>query len=145
MADINQVILVGRLTRDSELRYTASGMGICKFSLALNRRVKKGDEWIEEVSYFDVTLWGKQGEALSKYLLKGKQVGVQGELRQNRWEQDGQKRSKVEINANNIQLLGGNVEGGASRHQTGGGASLPKANNVSDVGDYNAFEDDIPF
>lgn len=112
MADINQVVLVGRLTRDAELKYTNSGAAICKFSLAINRRRKNGEEWVDEANFFDITLFGRQGESLSRYLQKGKQVAVQGELRQERWEQDGQSRSKVGIYANNIQLLGGNASGG---------------------------------
>ena len=105
--DINNVTVVGRLTRDSELKYTNSGTAVCKFSLAVNRKKKSGDEWVEEVSYLDVVLWGRQGEAISQYLLKGKQTAISGELRQNRWEQDGQNRSKVEIIASDVQLLGG--------------------------------------
>lgn len=106
MADINSVIIVGRLTRDIEIKYTNSGTEIGKLGIAVNRRVKKNDQWTEEVSFFDVTVWGKTAEALQPYLTKGKQIGVDGELRQNRWEQEGQKRSRVEISANNIQLLG---------------------------------------
>ncbi len=105
--DINNVVLIGRLCRDSELKYTNSGMPVTKMSLAVNRKKKAGDKWEDEANFFDITLWGKLGEALAQYLLKGKQVSVIGELRQNRWEQDGQKRSKVEVVASNIQLLGG--------------------------------------
>ncbi len=156
--DINVVTLVGRLTRDSELKYTNSGTAVCKFSLAVNRKKRSGDQWTDEVSYFDVVLWGKQGEALQQYLSKGKQVAVSGELRQNRWEQDGQSRSKVEIIANNLQLLGGNSSGGntggsnygggrseapperPSNKQTFGGGAFQPSNNGSEN-----FEDDIPF
>ncbi len=106
MADVNRVVLVGRLTRDAELRYTASGLPVCNFSIAVNRRRKNGDEWVEEASFFDIVLWGRQGESLNQYLVKGKQVAIDGELRQNRWEQDGQSRSRVEVVANTIQLLG---------------------------------------
>ncbi len=108
MADINRVILVGRLTRDAEQSYTQSGYSILKFGLAVNRRRKQGDEWIDEANFFDVTVWGRQGEAIATYMTKGKQVGVEGQLRQERWEaQDGSKRSKVTVEASNIQLLGG--------------------------------------
>ena len=107
MADVNHVVLIGRLTRDAELKYTSGGMAVCKFSIAVNRRKKSGEQWTEEASFFDITLWGKTGEALNQYLVKGKQLAVEGELHQNRWEQDGQSRSKIEINANNVQLLGG--------------------------------------
>lgn len=104
--DINQVILVGRITRDSELKYTASGTAMAQFSIAVNRRVKKGDQWTDEASFFDIVLWDKQAENLNKYLTKGTQVGVSGELRQDRWEKDGQKHSKVQVFVENLQLLG---------------------------------------
>ena len=69
MADINHVVLVGRLTRDAELKYTQGGAAVCKFSIAINRRRKNGEEWVEEVNYFDIVLWGRQGEALNQYLV----------------------------------------------------------------------------
>ena len=117
MADVNHVILIGRCTRDATLKYTSGGMAVCKFAIAVNRRKKNGDQWVDEASFFDVVAWGKIGEALNQYLVKGKQVAVEGELHQNRWEQDGQSRSKVEINADNIQLLGGGTEPAPSRQQ----------------------------
>ncbi|MDR2375535.1 MAG: single-stranded DNA-binding protein [Treponema sp.] len=107
MADLNHVVLIGRLTRDAELKYTAGGQSVCKFSIAVNRRRKNGEQWEDEANFFDIVLWGRQGEALNQYLLKGKMVGIEGELRQDRWQQDGQNRSRVEIVANNLQLLGG--------------------------------------
>ena len=113
MTDINRVFLVGRLTRDAELRFTTSGTPVGKFAIAVNRSKKNGDQWDEEVHYFDIVLWGKTAEALSKYLVKGKQVAIDGELRQSRWEQDGQHRSRVEIHAANIQLLGGSGQSSA--------------------------------
>jgi len=109
MADINKVVIFGRLTRDAELKFTGNGMPVCKFSIAVNRSVKNGDQWKDEASFFDVVLWGKKGEALNQYLVKGKAIGVEGELRQERWaDQGGQNRSRIEIVANNIQLLGDN-------------------------------------
>lgn len=105
MADINRVIEIGRLTRDAEVTYTPGGMAIAKFSIAVNRRVKNGDGWADEANYFDVQVFGKQAEGLKPFLLKGKQVGIDGYLKQDRWEKDGQKFSKVTINANDIQLL----------------------------------------
>ena len=145
MADINHVVLVGRLTKDAELKYTASGQAVCKFSVAVNRRRKNGDQWEDEANFFDIVLWGRQGEAVNQYLLKGKTVGVEGELRQDRWQQDGQNRTKVEIVANNIQLLGGNP-GGAS---SGGGSTMPAypqggRDQGAPSGD-DGFADDIPF
>jgi single-strand DNA-binding protein len=147
MADINRVVLVGRLTRDAELKYTSGGQAVCKFSIAVNRRKKNGDQWEDEVNYFDVVLWGRQGEALNQYLTKGKAVGVDGELRQDRWQQDGQNRSRIEIVAGNIQLLGGNPGGGASGGSQGtyqprnsGGGDQPPPQTGDD-----GFANDIPF
>lgn len=153
MSDVNSVVLVGRLTRDAELKYTQGGMAICRFSLAINRRRKNGEEWVEEANYFDIVLWGKAGETINQYLTKGKQVAIEGELRQNRWEQDGQARSKVEIFANNVQLLGG----GAGERSSSGPRNYGQQ--ASSSGDYEAetrspsprqkpaddFNDDIPF
>ena len=104
-ADINRVLEIGRLTRDAEVTYTPGGMAIAKMSIAVNRRVKAGDGWADEANYFDVQLFGKSAENLKPYLLKGKQIAVDGYLKQDRWEKDGQKFSKVTINANDIQLL----------------------------------------
>jgi single-strand DNA-binding protein len=144
MADINHVVLVGRLTRDAELKFTNTGLAICTFSIAINRRVKSGDKWIDEANFFDITLFGKQGEAVSQYMTKGTQVAINGELRQDRWEQDGQKRSKIKIVANNLQLLG-------SRSGGGGADRGPKDfdtqgdSGTVESGGAGTFEDDIPF
>ncbi|MDF1567422.1 MAG: single-stranded DNA-binding protein [Spirochaetaceae bacterium] len=156
-ADINKVVLVGRLTRDAEQSYTQSGFALLKFSIAVNRNRKQGDQWVEEVSFFDVTVFGRQGEAIANYMTKGKQVAVEGQLRQDRWEaQDGSKRSKVTIDANNIQLLGGRDGGSSGGGQGGGfqsdggwnnqGSSAPQkpAPPRQDPPPTN-FEDDIPF
>jgi single-strand DNA-binding protein len=117
--NVNSVVEIGNLTRDAELKYTAGGTAVCKFSIAVNYRKKKGDQWEDEANFFDVNIWGKQAEDLHKYLVKGKTVAVDGELRQERWQQEGQNRSKVYIIAHFIQLLGGkNNEnhGGYSDH-----------------------------
>lgn len=113
-ADLNHVTIIGRLTRDADLKYTQAGFAISNFSIAVNRRRKNGDQWIEEASFFEISLYGKSAETLKPYLIKGKQVAIDGELRQDRWEQDGQSRSKVVIVANNVQLLGGNAGGGGN-------------------------------
>ena len=105
--DVNSVIEIGRLTRDAEVNYTAGGMAIATFSIAVSRKIKKNNEWVEEVNYFDVKVFGNQAKNLSQFLIKGKQVGIEGYLHQDRWEKDGQKFSRVLIHANNIQLLGG--------------------------------------
>lgn len=158
--DINIVVLVGRLTRDAELRYTNSGIAVCKFSLAVNRKKRSGDNWEDEVSFIDIVLWGKQGEALSRYLEKGKQVSVSGELRQSRWEQDGQSRSRMEVAANNVQLLGGGsgAGAGAGSGQYSQNRNENTAGNITQNYDQNRksdsnfssngpeqFDDDIPF
>jgi single-strand DNA-binding protein len=114
MTDINRVIEIGRLTRDAEVTYTPGGMAIAKFSIAVNRRVKSGDGWADEANYFDVQVFGKQAEGLKPYLLKGKMVGIDGYLKQDRWEKDGQKFSKVTINANDIELLSPKDKSGSS-------------------------------
>jgi single-strand DNA-binding protein len=152
MVDLNHVVLIGRLTRDAELKYTAAGQAVCKFSIAVNRRKKSGEQWVDEPNFFDIVVWGRQGESLNQYLVKGKLVGVDGELRQDRWEQDGQNRSRIEIVAANIQLLGGGPNGsgvgGFSAGPSGSRQEPPQANggsyNGSGAGD-DGFTDDIPF
>ena len=120
MADINKVILVGRLTRDAEQTYTPGGYALLKFGIAVNRRRKQGEQWVDEANFFDVTVYGRQGEAIARYMTKGKQVAVDGQLRQDRWEsQDGSRRSKVTIDADNIQLLGGREDREGMGRQSG--------------------------
>jgi single-strand DNA-binding protein len=104
---MNSVTLIGRLTRDSELKYSSGGAAIASLSIAVNSKKKQGDRWVDEVDYFDCTLFGKQAESLNQYLNKGKQIGITGRLKQNRWEKDGQNYSKVVVIVNQIDLLGG--------------------------------------
>jgi single-strand DNA-binding protein len=167
MIDINHVTLIGRLTRDAEYKALPSGQAVCNFSIAVNRRRKVGEQWEDEANYFDIVLWGKQADSLNRYLVKGKQIGVDGELRQDRWQQDGQNRSKVVISANNVQLLGGGqgqgVPGGGTNGASMGGSSFgggyssgspydsvpgvpdrSARDNVSAAASDN-FSDDIPF
>ena len=159
--DTNIVVLVGRLTRDCELRFLNSGTAVGRFSLAVNRMKRSGDQREEEVSFFDITVWGKQAEVLNPYLTKGRQVCIQGELRQSRWEQDGQSRSKIEVVANNVQLLGGSSGGNASsggadyrgsqnqnNRYPGGAESKGPGNVPSAPAGFpgpEQFDDDIPF
>lgn len=172
-SDINSVILVGRLTRDAEVTYLqGSGTPVGKLAIAVNRSKKDGDQWVSEASFFDVTLFGKQADALKRYLTKGKQIAVQGSLRQNRWEKDGQKFNKIDIIADDIQLLGGRSDNsdngsyGSSNGNSSGynGGSQNKSSftpknqdnqysqqnyqsseNESFGGDVNGFPEDIPF
>mgnify|MGYP001444458291 CR=1 FL=1 len=158
MADINHVTLVGRLVRDAQLKYTNGGLAICEFSVAINNRRKQGDEWVDEAHFFDVTVFGRQGEAIQRYLVQGKQVGIEGQLRQDRWQnQEGQNRSKVGIVANNVMLLGGRDGGGSGGGSQGGGGrsagpsgpqggqSGGNAGNAGGYGGGDDFPDDIPF
>jgi single-strand DNA-binding protein len=149
MADINNVTIVGRLTRDGELRYSNTGMAIMKLGIAVNTRKKDGDQWVDEANFFDVTLFGKLGESLSSYLTKGKQVGIEGSLRQERWEQDGQARTRVSIIANNLMLLGGRESSGENGPAAGGYDRSPERNTApkrpKPTITESDFEDDIPF
>ena len=111
MADVNQVFLIGRLVRDADLRYTTSGKAVSKFAIAVNEKRKIGDKWEDKADFFEVVVWGQLGESLNQYLTKGKQIAIIGKLTQERWEQDGQNRSKVTVTAYTIQLLGGGTAG----------------------------------
>ena len=108
MSDINVVVLTGRLTRDSELRVTPNGASVCKFGFACGRKYRdRNGENQEKTVFVDVQLWGKFADSLSQYLLKGKQLAIRGRLEFDSWEKDGQRRSKVYVTAEDIQLLGG--------------------------------------
>jgi single-strand DNA-binding protein len=121
---INQVILMGNLTRDPELRTTPSGQSVCSFSLAVNRSWQGQDGTQQDaVDYFDVTAWGKLGELVNQYMSKGRRCLVQGRLSQRSWEQEGQKRSKVEVVASDVTFL----DSGAGASSDGGGSSAPRS------------------
>ena len=151
----NQVILMGNLTRDPELRQIPSGQSVCTFSLALNRSFKGADgQWQEATDYIDVVAWGPLGERVAQYVTKGRPVLVNGRLQSRSWEQDGQKRSKVEVNASDVTFLGGRGEG-----NEGGGDYAPAASStpakkstkknddvqVEDLSEEPINLDDIPF
>lgn len=160
MADLSIAVLVGRLTRDAELKYTNSGQAVANFSVATSTSRKKGDQWVDEPSYWDVELWGKAGESLNQYLTKGKLVAIEGSMRQDRWEQDGQAKTKVRITANTVQLLGGgqNNNGGqgqggdswgsraGGRGDGGGGGQQPAQQGRNPASaPPDDYQDDIPF
>jgi len=111
MSSFNKVILMGNLTRDPELRFTQSNMAICKIGLAVNRKFKdsKTDEWREEATFIDVTIFGKRGEAFEKYHKKGQSAFVEGSLRLDTWDDKntGQKRSKLYVVADNWEFVNG--------------------------------------
>jgi len=111
MTNFNVVILEGNLTRDCELKYSSGGMPIGKFALAVNSSRKQGDQWVDEASFIDCTVFGKTAESLNQFLLKGQHIILEGKLKQDRWEQDGQTRSKVGVNVDKINLVGGKREG----------------------------------
>ena len=151
----NQVTLMGNLTRDPELRTTPNGQSVCSFSLALNRSYKSSDgEWQEATDYIDVVAWGPLGERVAQYLTKGRPALVSGRLQSRSWEQEGQKRSKVEVVAGDVTFLGGPGGGQPSDDQSSNEsapAKKPAKKNdkedtvVEDIGDEPINLDDIPF
>jgi single-strand DNA-binding protein len=150
----NQVVLMGNLTRDPELRQTPNGHSVASFSLALNRSYKGADgQWQEATDFIDVVAWGPLGERVTQYLTKGRPCLINGRLQSRSWEQDGQKRSKVEVVAQDVTFLGG-PDGGSGGGGNGGGASAPVAPSkpvkkddvvIEDIGDEPINLDDIPF
>ncbi|MEO0532145.1 MAG: single-stranded DNA-binding protein [Planctomycetota bacterium] len=156
MASYNRVVLVGNLTRDPELRYIPSGTAVSEIGLAVNDRVKKGDQWVDETTFVDVTLWARTAEVANQYLNKGSSVLIEGRLKLDQWEKDGQKRSKLRVVADKMQMLGGRGEGGG-----GGGGRPARAGAPARQDSYDDYgppsdsysqsapaappEDDIPF
>jgi len=151
MASFNRVILVGNLTRDIELRYTPGGMAVTDMGLAVNdRRKNQAGEWIDETTFLDVTLWGRQAEIANEYLSKGSPILIEGRLKLDTWEQDGQKRSKLRVVGERMQMLGGKAGSGGGGGGGGGGRSSRANSDFSDssVGgshDDMHSDDDIPF
>ena len=163
---LNQVTLMGNLTRDPELRQTPSGQNVTSFSLALNRSYKdQSGEWQEATDYIDIVCWGPLAERVAQYLSKGRRCLVQGRLQSRSWEQDGQKRNKVEVLANDVTFLdsrgGGDSEGGYGGNNAGASSATdapaassdkPKPSKkpkddvvIEDIGDQPINLDDIPF
>lgn len=148
----NQVILMGNLTRDPELRTIPSGQSVCSFSLALNRSYKGADgNWQEATDYIDVVAWGPLGERVAQYLTKGRPALVSGRLQSRSWEQDGVKRSKVEVNAQDVTFLGGRNEGEGGGSAPSDSPAKPSKKTkeddvvIEDIGDEPINLDDIPF
>lgn len=155
----NQVTLMGNLTRDPELRTTPNGASVCSFSLALNRSYKNADgNWTEATDYIDIVAWGPLGERVAQYLTKGRPALVSGRLQSRSWEQDGVKRSKVEVVAQDVTFLGGpggsGGGGSAPADDVDQSAPAPKAKSskkahedvvIEDIGDEPINLDDIPF
>jgi single-strand DNA-binding protein len=157
-SNVNVVVVTGNLTRDPELRHLGSGTAVCKLRVAVNsRRKDQSGNWVDKPNYFDVTVWGAQGENCANYLSKGRPVAVEGRLDWREWEdQGGNKRQSVEIIANTVQFLGsrdGSGGGGNGNGGGGGGFSPPQSDVPADMGDFETApaggggggEDDIPF
>jgi single-strand DNA-binding protein len=142
MAAINRVVLVGNLTRDPELRHTPSGTAVCNLRLAVNtRRKDETGQWVDKPNYFDVTVWGNQGERCAQYLSKGRPVAVDGRLEWREWETpEGNKRQAVDVVADTVQFLG-------SRGDGEGGGYIPSDATAAPAGDFpsSPTDDDIPF
>ena len=157
MASFNRVILVGNLTRDVELKYTQGGTAVTEVGLAVNdRRKNPSGEWVEETTFVDVTLWARTAEVASEYLSKGSPILIEGRLRLDSWETDGQKRSKLRVTGERMQMLGGRGGGGGGG---GGGSSrgnsgsnqdqysqpAPAAGSTGSTGQSAPPDDEIPF
>jgi single-strand DNA-binding protein len=148
--NINSVVITGNLTSDPELRTTPGGTSVCKLRVAVNtQRKDQSGQWVDKPNYFDVTVWGAQGENCANYLAKGRPVAVQGRLEWREWEsQEGQKRQAVEIIADSVQFLGSRDGGGG---QGGGNGFQPTSDVPADSSDFEkagagaSAGDDIPF
>jgi single-strand DNA-binding protein len=151
-SNINTVVITGNLTRDPELRSLPSGTSVCELRVAVNsRRKDESGNWVDKPNYFDVTVWGAQGENCATYLAKGRPVAVEGRLDWREWEtKEGQKRQAVQIVANSVQFLGSRDGAG----ENGGGNRFQAQSDVpADTSDFDnsppaavgASDDDIPF
>lgn len=118
MASYNRVILVGNLTRDPELKWLPSGTAVCEIGLAVNDKRKNANgEWVDDVTFVDVTLWAKTAEVAQEYLSKGSPVLIEGRLKLDTWEKDGQKRSKLRVVGERMQMLGSKRESAPKRDE----------------------------
>lgn len=146
--NINMVVVTGNLTRDPELKHTQGGTAVVTLGVAVNGRKKKGDEWVDDVNFFDVTVFGNAAENCAQYLEKGRPVAIKGRLDWSSWTNDnGDKRSKVQIIADQVQFLhageGGGGGGGSRERQQEGPADTGSDFGSSDFG--GPGDDDIPF
>lgn len=149
----NKVVLLGNLTRDPELRTTNSGQSVCSFSLAINRTWRdKAGEQQEAVTYVDCVAWAKAGEIIHQYTQKGRALLVSGRLESRSWEQDGQKRSKIEVTVEDFNFIGGDGGGSRSESSTSSSASSKKSSKkdddevvIEDIDEEPVDLSDIPF
>jgi len=156
-SNVNVVVITGNLTRDPELRHTGGGTAVCELRVAVNSRRKDGNtgEWVDKPNFFDVVVWGAQGENCATYLQKGRPVAIEGRLDWREWEakEGGGKRQAVQIIANTVQFLGSRDGGGGGGQGNGnGGGFTPQSDVPADTSDFSGAgvggggqEDDIPF
>ncbi|HEX2703336.1 MAG TPA: single-stranded DNA-binding protein [Solirubrobacteraceae bacterium] len=154
-SNLNVVVITGNLTRDPELRALPSGTSVCDLRVAVNTRRKNGasGEWEDKPNFFDVKVWGAQGDNCARFLSKGRPVGVQGRLEWREWEtQDGQKRQAIDIIADSVQFLGGRDDSGNGAFTASAGAGSSSSDVPVDERDFQAAtsavgvgDDDIPF
>jgi single-strand DNA-binding protein len=146
MASFNKVVLVGNLTRDPEVRYTTSSLAVCDIGLAVNdRRKNASGEWVEETTFVDITLWGRTAEVAGEYLKKGSSVLIEGRLKLDTWEKDGQKRSKLKVVGETMQMLGGRGEGGGGGGGGGRGrSSAPRGGGGDDYNQDSGYDSPPP-
>ena len=147
-ASLNRVVVVGNLTRDPELRHTPSGTAVCSLRVAVNsRRKDQTGQWVDKPNYFNVSVFGQQGENCAQYLAKGRPVAVDGRLEWREWESENGKREAVEIVADTVQFLGGRGDGEGGPAAGGGGGYIPADTGVAPAADFpsSASDDDIPF
>jgi single-strand DNA-binding protein len=152
MPNLNKVMLMGNLTRDPEIKYTPSGTAVADISLAINRTFKVNEEKREETTFVDITLWGRIAEIVGEYCKKGNPLYVEGRLQLEQWDdkESGQKRSKLKVVGETIQLLGGKPQGNSSSHEEKpNGAEKPQYTRRKPApkppADTDAAQDDIPF
>ena len=162
MASFNRVILLGKVTRDPELRYISNGTAVTDIGLAVNDRRKTATgEWVEETTFVDVTLWGRTAEIAGEYVTKGSPLMIEGRLKLDTWEKDGKKNSKLRVVGEKMQLLGSRAGGGGDgprgKARPAGRAGAPPADEFDQSGGYDGApsgvdasvptgsDDDIPF
>lgn len=146
MASFNRVILMGNLTRDVELKYLQSGTAVTEVGLAVNDRRKdaKTGQWVDETTFVDVTMWGRTAEIAGEYLSKGSSVLIEGRLKLDQWETDGQKRSKLRVVCENLRMLGGRGGGPGGGGSGGGGRQASGGGPQYDEGEYGIPEESAP-
>jgi single-strand DNA-binding protein len=138
MASLNKVMLIGNLTRDVEVKHLPSGTAVSEFGMAINETYTKNGEKKETTTFVDLTAWGKVGEIIAQYCRKGSPLYVEGKLKLDQWEKDGQKRSKMSVTVLNMQLLGGKQSDGAQA-PAAAPQSAPAAGNAVGAGDTNTM------